>query len=111
MATAWMTLAATERQVQIGVKLSNDEEFGKASFCIGYIRGVLDEIWAQQNVPSEMGVKLSARSKICMPDNISNEQAIKVATKYLHDNPAKLQFPANFLIRASMEEAFPCKSP
>jgi len=44
-----------ERQRESGVKLSNDEEFGKATFCIGYIRGVLDEIWMQQNVPDEGG--------------------------------------------------------
>jgi hypothetical protein len=43
--------------------------------------------------------------------DISNEQAIKVAVKYLHDNPAKLNLLANYLIRLSMEDAFPCKSP
>jgi hypothetical protein len=100
-----------ERQREDGVKLSNDEELGKATFCIGYIRGVLDEIWMQQNVPDEPGAKLPVRSKICMPDNISNSQGIKVALKYLHDNPAKLQLTGNHLIRLSMQEAFPCKSP
>jgi hypothetical protein len=99
-----------ERQRQNGVTLS-DAEFGKSAFCIGYIRGVLDEIWMQQNRPDDIGVKNVGRPKICISDDISNAQAVKVALKYLNDNPAKLHLAANFLIRLSMEEAFPCKSP
>jgi hypothetical protein len=99
-----------QRQQDNGVKLS-DLEFGKARFCVGYIRGVLDEIWMQQSHSEEMGVKNVGRSKICISDNIGNAQAVKVVLKYLQDNPAKLQVPANYLIRLAMEEAFPCKSP
>lgn len=99
-----------ERQRQNGVKLS-DAEFGKSAFCIGYIRGVLDEIWMQQNLPDDMGVKNVGRPKICISDDISNAQAVKIALKYLNDNPAKLHLAANYLIRLSMEEAFPCKAP
>lgn len=106
------TLDATcryQRQLEDGVKLSNEDEFGKAAFCIGYVRGVLDEIWTQQNFPVEAKAKPADRSKICIPDTVSNEQAIKVVTKYLHDNPAKLQLTGSYLIRLSMQEAFPCK--
>jgi hypothetical protein len=99
-----------QRQQESGVKLSS-AEFGKATFCVGYIRGVLDELWMQQNRPDEIGLKSVGHAKICISDDISNAQAVKVALKYLHDNPAKLQLPANYLIRLSMEEAFPCKSP
>ena len=99
-----------KRQQDDGVKLS-EEEFGKAIFCVGYIRGVLDEIWMQANRPDDIGVKNVGRPKICVSDEISNTQAVKVAVKYLQDNPAKLHLPANFLIRLSMEQAFPCKSP
>ena len=98
------------RQSDNGVKLS-DIEFGKASFCVGYIRGVLDEIWTQANRPDEIGIKNVGRPKICVSDEISNTQAIKVVAKYLQNNPAKLHLAANYLIRISMEEAFPCKSP
>jgi Rap1a immunity proteins len=97
------------RQLDNGVKIS-DTEFGKATFCEGYIRGVLDEIWMQTNRPDEIGVKNVGRSTICA-DAISNEQAIKVAIKYLQDHPAKLHLTANYLIRLSLQEAFPCKSP
>src|ERR1700740_999820 len=89
------------RMQENGVSLS-DEQLGKMSFCIGYIRGVLDEIWSQQNLPDELGIKNVGRSKICISDGISNEQAFKVAIKYLQDHPAKLQVPANYLIRLSM---------
>jgi hypothetical protein len=101
-----------ERLRESGTKLFPDvDAIGKASFCIGYIRAVLDEIWMQQNFPDELGVKNVGRQKICMSADIKNEQALKVAIKYLQDNPAKLQFPASSVIRLSMEEAFPCKSP
>ena len=99
-----------ERQRENGAKLTNDEEFGKAMFCIGYVRGVLDEIWMQQTLPDQLGIKNLERSKICMPDEISNSQALKVVLKYLADNPAKLQFSGNYLIRLSIQESFPCKA-
>jgi hypothetical protein len=98
------------RQRESGLKPS-DAEFAKSTFCIGYIRGVLDEIWTQQNLPDDIGVKNVGRPKICISNEITNAQAVKVAVKYLQDNPAKLQLSANYLIRLSMEEAFPCKSP
>ena len=97
------------RQLDNGVKIS-DAEFGKATFCEGYIRGVLDEIWMQTNLPDEIGVKNVGRSTICA-DAISNEQTTKVVIKYLQDHPEKLNLTANYLIRLSLQEAFPCKSP
>jgi hypothetical protein len=99
-----------KRQLDSGMKLTQ-EELGKASFCIGYVRAVLDEIWLQQNFPDELGMKNVGPSKICISKDISNEQALKVFLKYLQDNPAKLQVPANILIRLSMQESFPCKVP
>jgi hypothetical protein len=99
-----------KRQQDNGIKLS-DVEFGKALFCIGYIRGVLDEIWTQQNLPDELRVKNVGPPKTCISDDIGNAQTVKVAIKYLQDNPAKLQLPASYLIRLSMEAALPCKSP
>lgn len=99
-----------QRMEDNGVKLSA-EEGAKLSFCIGYVRGVLDEIWSQQTIPADLGIKNVGPSKICISNEVSNGQAMKVAIKYLQDHPAKLQFSANYLIRLSMEEAFPCKAP
>jgi hypothetical protein len=84
-------------------------EFGDAMFCIGYIRAVLDEIWEQQNFPEAVGIKSISGATTCMADSISNEQAAKVAKKYLQDNPARLHLPADLLIREALEKAFPCK--
>ena len=48
--------------------------------------------------------------KICVSNEIDNEQALKVVLKYLQDNPAQLHIPANYLVRRSIEQAFPCKA-
>ena len=75
-------------------------------FCVGYIRGILDEIWLQQSQPDAIGVKNV--KKVCVSEEIDNKQAIKVVLKYLQDNPAQLHLPANYLVRLSIEGAFPC---
>ena len=84
------------------------EEFGKTMFCIGYIRGVVDDIWMQHNAPEGLGLKSGGPQKVCIKD-ISNSQMVKVISKYLRDNPAKLQLPAGYVIRLALQDAFPCK--
>lgn len=99
-----------KRMLDSGVVLS-DEQSGRMAFCIGYVRGVLDELWSEQAMPDILDIKKSGHSKICISDDVSNEQMLKVVIKYLQGHPSKLQVPANLLIRSSMEEAFPCKAP
>jgi len=45
----------------------------------------------------------------CLPDQVTNDQIIKIFVKYLDDHPEELHQPASLLLVTSMRKAFPCK--
>jgi hypothetical protein len=84
------------------------EDFGKAMFCAGYIRGALDALFVDNTLGVKRGNKDGELKYPCFPPNVTNDQKIKVVIKYLADNPAELHSLANMLILRSMNAAFPC---
>jgi len=68
--------------------------------CMGYTRGVIeaDQIWHQMIGPQTF----------CLPDGANPDQFVRVAVKYLEDNPAQLHYNAAFSIHLALREAFPC---
>jgi len=61
--------------------------------CLGYISGVAD----------------SMSNIICIPPDVETGQLLKVATKYMCDNPAELHHDAATIVFSAFEIAFPCK--
>ncbi len=76
-------------------------------FCAGFIDGVLNEhsMWEANDISH----KRAHEYKFCFPDNITNDQIMKVFVKYLDDHPEELHKPAAVLLVESMEKAFPCQ--
>jgi phosphosulfolactate phosphohydrolase-like enzyme len=70
------------------------------SYCAGFVVGVVDTL---------MSASLTSKTTYCIPTNADNDQLIRVVSKYLNDNPAKLNEPASFLVTGAMIDAFPCK--
>ena len=63
---------------------------GKASFCMGYIAGVVDS------------------TLVCAPVGAELGQLRRVTTKYLQDHPERLHELAADLVADALAQAFPC---
>jgi|APLak6261658528_1056013.scaffolds.fasta_scaffold59966_1 hypothetical protein len=59
----------------------------------GYVEGVLDARFRE----------------VCVPKGVTRQQAIDVVRKYLMDNPATLNQPADDLVVRAVKLAWPCK--
>jgi hypothetical protein len=95
------------QRLESGTKLT-EEEFIKATYCMAYIRGVMDTIVVDQLYKIKRVGETGKFEEACFPSTATNEQAQKVVLKYLNDNPANLHLPENILIRNAMLGAFPC---
>jgi hypothetical protein len=57
-----------------------------------------------------INVSLNTTTTYCIRADADNDQLIRIAVKYLNDNPAKLHNPAGTLVLSAMIDAFPCKT-
>jgi hypothetical protein len=74
----------------------------KRDICTGYVagtRGAIDtwKIW--ENIDSG----------ICVPNEVTLGQSIKVVVKYLETNPDKLHLSASSNVLNAFADAFPCE--
>ncbi|HXA86129.1 MAG TPA: Rap1a/Tai family immunity protein [Candidatus Dormibacteraeota bacterium] len=76
-------------------------EFMDASFCQGYVAGVLDQISGAE------GTTVPDNEKFCLA-KIPLSQVIKVVYKYMNEHPEQLHFDGARLIRLSLGKALPC---
>jgi len=78
--------------------LSGGEYSGfSAGMCVGYISGARDFL------------QLPKASIICLPENHSNGQLIKVVIAYIKAHPEKLHEDVALQFVYAMADAFPCK--
>ena len=82
----------------------SDQERIEAIWCLGYLGGFADSL------------KLSAslfkpqNQKVCLPDKgTSNEQLVRIVTKWLKDNPQDLHQSGRMSVLIALGNAFPCK--
>lgn len=87
-------------------KNSDVDELMSASWCIGVVSTARD--LASGFTTSGL---LDLNMMVCLPKSgVGNEQAIKIVTRYLEENPQKLHFPATILAFVALKDAFPCSS-
>jgi len=54
--------------------------------------------------------EIPKKGRACFPDGVTtNSQLARIVSKYLHDNPAKLNEDATVLIQLAYRDAYPCK--
>lgn len=49
-------------------------------------------------------------STVCLPEGVTNGQAVDVTTKFLKENPARRHELAHTLIRDALRTPFPCRN-
>jgi len=91
----------------VAVKLSDgqqisDEERLRGVFCVAYLSGFLDSL--------TLSAKFSSGKKVvCLPERgISNDQAARLLTKYLRDNPEMLHESGRMSFYITLQKTFPC---
>ena len=64
---------------------------------LGYIRGTYETLAG------------SPEKIVCIGNAVTLEQIARVVGRYMTENPQQLHLPAIFLVRKSLQDAFPCK--
>jgi hypothetical protein len=101
------TQCESQEKLNAGQGLS-DQEFAKGTFCVGYIRGVLDTMVTWKAIDKAKS-KPGTTPHPCIPDTVPNSQAVKITLKFLKDHPERLHLPADVLVFQAMHQAFPCR--
>jgi hypothetical protein len=84
-----------------------DHITARAGLCIGFIDGF-------QQFEQIMDIAMGARAAnlgsrlICVPDGVTNGQAVKVVVRYLDQHPESLHKFAGLLVYEALTDAFPC---
>ena len=75
-----------------------------SSQCVGYMQGALDIFEATKawNWSPNAG-------SICVPQEVSTEEAIRVFLKYMDEHPEELHFAAAAELQTALHTVFPCK--
>lgn len=83
------------------LKVTDIQQGLDATFCRGYVVGIADAM---------ISMSVNNTTTYCIPTDADNDQLIRIAVKYLNDNPAKLHYAAGLLVLRAIAEAFPCKA-
>lgn len=90
-----------ERYEAKAVTLTQAEYF-QLGRCLGAVEGVRNTMLVYRSM-------LPPALKVCMPDGgIANGQAVRIALRYLRDNPASLHEDSSVLLMKAFHQAFPC---
>jgi hypothetical protein len=73
-------------------KESND------SFCVGYVSAVVDAVVSD----------VDRRKFFCIPNGVTYDQLMKVAVKYLEQDPKNLHWSAHALVHNAILDAYRC---
>ena len=91
---------------------ASDTSPGGAAFdaghCAGFIEGVIN---TQQFLEvADQNHAKGFPQRFCLPENVTNDQTLKVFLKFLNDHPERLHESAVVLLIESLAQAFPCSA-
>jgi hypothetical protein len=86
----------------------NNSDANHAMACIGYVSGFTSGVeFGTAFVEDKAGKKV--RGPFCRPDEVENGQLIRVALKFIRDNPERAHQPTSWLLMDAFGKAYPCK--
>jgi Rap1a immunity proteins len=79
--------------------------------CSSYLGGYADGLMVGTTLVKEYSHDPSLRARFCldMPESWSQEQLVRVVTKWLQDHPEELHEDQHLLVGLALRDAFPCK--
>lgn len=98
-----MDLLAQCHEAVKGIEGDMNINMLSAGKCFGMSEGV-------RNTLQILNSNLPPNYQTCFPKNgINNEQAVRIITKYLENNPVMLDNNDSFLALMAFKDAYPCK--
>lgn len=86
-----------------GLQIS-EEDAALSIYCLGYVSGFTDSVRLTSHFYKPRD------PKICLPEKgTSNNQLIRVVTKWLKDHPENLHESARMEVLLAFQNTFPCK--
>ena len=74
-----------------------------AGFCLGYIGAIRSALQV-------LNIELDPRQRVCLPkEGVEVGQAIRVAIRFLRENPQRLSENEASLVIAALRNAYPCR--
>jgi hypothetical protein len=73
-----------------------EKEQARPIECFSYVAGVVD------------GLKMTPAPVYCAPEGVTYAQDVRIAVKYMQDNPKYLAAETRYLITSALVDAFPC---
>ena len=86
---------------------TNDDS-NNLALCMGYVQGFADGVTLGVKYSNALSSK-DAKPVFCVPDDVTTSQLIRVALKYIRDNPADAHHSTASLLMAAIGTNFPCK--
>jgi hypothetical protein len=74
-------------------------EMQRGMHCLGYVSGFVS------------GYLLGRNGDLCLPEDVTTGQLVRVFLKYLNDHPADLHLRASVLLRRALAGSYPCALP
>lgn len=84
-----------------------NEEFVYGAHCMGYLVGFYEGYDAKAHFDKVMGDP--SHREVCFPENVPNDQMVRIVVKFLREHPERLQQAPTLLVMAAFNGAFPCK--
>jgi hypothetical protein len=85
-----------------------DAEMIKNLQCLAYIQGLIDGATYETAWIWMEGKKTVHPIPFCRPEGVGNLQLLRIALKFVRDNPENAHLETSALIFRSLERAFPC---
>jgi hypothetical protein len=76
----------------------NSADFSESVRCLGYVQGYRDGTATAEVAPKA----------VCIPDEVSHGQVVRVLVRHLENNPQSLHKARTIGMLAALSKAFPC---
>jgi len=78
------------------------------AFCNGYVLAWREVMSFGVQMSEISDGEMNAYSSVCEPNNVTNQQALDVAMKWIKENPSKRHFTGLQIVNIAWKDAWPC---
>jgi hypothetical protein len=94
-----------------------ETDVSDAAYCAGFMLGIREgaglAFTAMKSIDPSFSYLTGSMEdfRVCIPTEVTNGQLIRVALKFIHENPDKAHLPTAALTLLADLQAFPCEKP
>ena len=80
------------------------------AFCYGYVLAWREVMSFGAQMSEISDGEMDSYSSVCEPNNVTNQQALDVALKWIKENPSKRHFSGLQIVNIAWQDAWPCSA-